>query len=200
MLAASRGWCESRHRPSPAGPLRTHARSGPGRRRGPAPTVVVVGGSPGCGRDVQDGALDDVGEGQANGVTQAAAGRVSQCRNSRVPSLQSARTSTRRAAGQPRQRQPGGLDVVRGGIRARVAWVQHDASGSPYPSGPWSAQAVIGWNPNVFFHVGAACSFSEWAVTIVASKSTATSLPSPPGRPARPAPTPARGPRPGRRG
>ena len=52
------------------------------------------------------------------------------------------------------------------------------ASGSPFPPAPWSAQAVIGWNPNVFFQVGAACSFSECAITIVASRSTVTSPPS----------------------
>ena len=55
------------------------------------------------------------------------------------------------------------------------------ASGSPFPPAPWSAQAVIGWNPNVFFHVAAACSFSECAITIVASRSTVTSPPSAPG-------------------
>ena len=48
------------------------------------------------------------------------------------------------------------------------------ASGSPFPSAPWSAQAVIGWNPKVFFQVGAACSFSECAITMVASRSTVT--------------------------
>ena len=55
------------------------------------------------------------------------------------------------------------------------------ASGSPAPSAPWSANTARGWNPNVFFHVGAACSFSEHAVTIVASMSTVTSAPSAPG-------------------
>jgi hypothetical protein len=65
------------------------------------------------------------------------------------------------------------------------------ASGSPDPAAPRSAKAVIGWNPNVFFHVGAACSFSENAVTIVASRSMVTR---PPGgtrvmhRPRRPPP------------
>jgi len=55
------------------------------------------------------------------------------------------------------------------------------ASGSPFPPGPWSAQAVIGWNPNVFFQVGAACSLSERAITMVASRSTMTGPPSAPG-------------------
>jgi hypothetical protein len=35
------------------------------------------------------------------------------------------------------------------------------ASGSPVPSAPWSANAQSGWNPNVFFQVGAAFSFSN---------------------------------------
>jgi hypothetical protein len=51
------------------------------------------------------------------------------------------------------------------------------ASGSPFPASPWSAQAVIGWKPKVFFQVGEACSLSEWAVTIVASRSTVTMPP-----------------------
>ena len=55
------------------------------------------------------------------------------------------------------------------------------ASGSPFPPAPWSAQAVIGWKPNVFFQVGAACCFSECAITIVASRSTVTRPPSAPG-------------------
>ena len=55
------------------------------------------------------------------------------------------------------------------------------ASGSPPPSGPWSANAVSGWKPKVFFQVGAACSFSECAITIVASMSTGISAPPAPG-------------------
>jgi hypothetical protein len=39
----------------------------------------------------------------------------------------------------------------------------------------------MGWKPNVFFQVGAACCFSEWAITIVASRSMVTSPPSAPG-------------------
>src|SRR5262249_17000282 len=35
------------------------------------------------------------------------------------------------------------------------------ASGSPPPSGPWSANAVSGWKPKVFFQVGAAPSLSN---------------------------------------
>jgi hypothetical protein len=55
------------------------------------------------------------------------------------------------------------------------------ASGSPFPVPLWPAQAVIGWNPNVFFQAGAACSFSECAITTVASRSTVTRPPSAPG-------------------
>ena len=55
------------------------------------------------------------------------------------------------------------------------------ARGSPFPAAPWSAKAARGWKPKVFFQVGAACSFSEWAITIVASRSTVTSPPSAPG-------------------
>jgi hypothetical protein len=55
------------------------------------------------------------------------------------------------------------------------------ASGSPLPAPPWSAQAVIGWKPKVFFQVGAARSLSECAITMVASRSTVTSAPSAPG-------------------
>jgi hypothetical protein len=55
------------------------------------------------------------------------------------------------------------------------------AVGSPFPPAPWSAQAVSGWKPYDFFQVGAACSFSECAITIVASRSTVTRPPSAPG-------------------
>src|SRR5690242_18178007 len=34
-------------------------------------------------------------------------------------------------------------------------------SASPAAPVPWSAKAVSGWNPNVFFQVGVACSFSN---------------------------------------
>jgi len=54
-------------------------------------------------------------------------------------------------------------------------------SASPAPPAPWSANAASGWNPNVFFHVAAAFSFSECAITIVASISTGISDPSAPG-------------------
>jgi hypothetical protein len=55
------------------------------------------------------------------------------------------------------------------------------ASGSPEPSAPWSANTVSGWKPKVFFQAGAACSFSEQAVTMVASTSSGTSPPPAPG-------------------
>ena len=55
------------------------------------------------------------------------------------------------------------------------------ASGSPFPLAPWSAKAAMGWKPKDFFQVGAACCFSEWAITIVASRSTVTSPPPAPG-------------------
>jgi hypothetical protein len=48
------------------------------------------------------------------------------------------------------------------------------ANGSPDPDGPWSTNAHNGWNPNPRLNVGAACSFSEWAVTSVASMSMAS--------------------------
>jgi hypothetical protein len=54
------------------------------------------------------------------------------------------------------------------------------AGGSPFPPAPWSAQAVTGWKPQVFFQAGEACSFSECAITMVASRSTVTT-PSLPG-------------------
>ena len=55
------------------------------------------------------------------------------------------------------------------------------AVGSPFPACPWSAQAVSGWNPKVFFQVGAAWSLPECATTMVASRSTVTRPPSAPG-------------------
>ena len=56
-----------------------------------------------------------------------------------------------------------------------IAGPQHDRQRLPGPRGPWSAQAVIG--RNVFFQVGAACSFCECATTMVASRSMVTSPP-----------------------
>ncbi len=40
-----------------------------------------------------------------------------------------------------------------------------------------SHHAPSGWNPKVFLNVGEACSFSEWAITIVASTSSTTTSP-----------------------
>ena len=48
------------------------------------------------------------------------------------------------------------------------------ASGSPVPAWPWSTNAHNGWNPNPFLNVGAAFSFSECALTKVASTSITT--------------------------
>jgi hypothetical protein len=39
---------------------------------------------------------------------------------------------------------------------------------SPFPSGPWSAQAVIGWSRRSN-QVGEACFFSECAITTIRS-------------------------------
>jgi hypothetical protein len=80
-------------------------------------------------------------------------------------------------ARQLRQRQPGRLDVVGGGVGSRVPRAQDDGQRAPFPAFPWSAQAVMGWNPRVFFQVGTAFSFSEWAITVVASRSTVTRPP-----------------------
>src|SRR5262249_39972174 len=88
---------------------------------------------------------------------------------------------TAQVPGQLRQPEPGHLDMVRGGIRSGVARPQHDGQRLPAPSGPWPANAVSGWKPKVFFQVGAACSFSECAITIVASRSIVISPPSAPG-------------------
>ena len=46
-----------------------------------------------------------------------------------------------------------------------------NANGSPVPPAPWSQKAHSGWNPKPRLNVGAADSFSEWAVTRVASTS-----------------------------
>jgi hypothetical protein len=55
---------------------------------------------------------------------------------------------------------------------ARIAIIADRlVSGSPVPSGPWSRNAHSGWKPNPRLNVGAACSFSECAVTSVASTS-----------------------------
>ena len=69
-----------------------------------------------------------------------------------------------------------------GGVRPGVpgAAARWPAAPRPPPA-PWSANAARGWNPKVFFQVGAACSFSECAITIVASRSTVISAPSAPG-------------------
>jgi hypothetical protein len=63
-------------------------------------------------------------------------------------------------AGQLRQREASGLLWSAAVLEPAFPGRRTSASGSPEPSGPWSAQAVIGWNPNVV-QVGAACSFSN---------------------------------------
>ena len=86
----------------------------------------------------------------------------------------------------PGQR-PCGVPVS--GLVPRAAWEtragtlgpQHDGQGSPPAPAPWSANAARGWNPKVFFQVGAAFSFPECASTIVASRSTGIRFPSAPG-------------------
>ena len=100
-----------------------------------------------------------------------------------MPPPESARISTlrRRWPGSWARASRVDLDVVGGGVGPGVPGPQHDGQRLTGPAGPWSAKAVSGWNPKVFFQVGLACSFSECAVTTVASMSTVTSPPSAPG-------------------
>jgi hypothetical protein len=62
--------------------------------------------------------------------------------------------------GQLRRGQPGGLDVVGGGVRPGVPGPQHDREGLPVPAGPVLGPAVIGWKPKGFFQMAEACSLS----------------------------------------
>ena len=54
---------------------------------------------------------------------------------------------------------------------AGVPRAEQHRDGFPGAVGPWSTNASSGWNPKPRLNVGAACSFSECAVTSVASKS-----------------------------
>jgi len=101
--------------------------------------------------------------------------RVSQASSSWVPPAPSMRTSTCL----PRQRRPGSWASE---ARMTVLWSatvfdpalplrSRKASGSPLPAGPWSTKAHSGWKPNPRLNVGAAHSFSEWALIKVASTS-----------------------------
>ena len=64
-------------------------------------------------------------------------------------------------------------DVVGGGVRPGVARPQQHRQRLPgaVPGAPWSTNAHNGWSPNPRLNVGAARSFSECAVTRVASRS-----------------------------
>ena len=89
------------------------------------------------------------------------------------------RTLRRRWRGSCASDSPGRLDVVGGGVRPCVPGAQDDGQRLPVPVCPVVGPGGHRVEPNVFFPVGAACSFSEWAMTMVASRSTMTRLPSP---------------------
>ena len=111
-------------------------------------------------------------------------GVASQLRNSWVPPPESARIRTRR------RRRRG--SCARASVVASMCSlaVLDPAFPGPQQDGQRLARALrrrdqrtrsAGWNPNVFFHVGVAWSFSEHEVTTVASISTVTRPPSAPG-------------------
>ena len=72
-----------------------------------------------------------------------------------------------------RDREPGRLDAIGGGVGVGVPGPEHDREGFPVPGRAVVGQAVTGCpRPKVFFQVGAACSFSECAITIVADSAS----------------------------
>ncbi len=77
-----------------------------------------------------------------------------------MPPPESARTSTRRVQmpGELRDREPGRLDMVGGGVRADIACPQDDGQRFPVPVGVMVGEGGHRVEPKVFFQVGAACS------------------------------------------
>jgi hypothetical protein len=58
--------------------------------------------------------------------------------------------------------------------RSPLSWAWHLVAPASISGWPWSRRFHSGWNPNPRLDVGAACSFSEWALTRVVSTSITT--------------------------
>ena len=67
--------------------------------------------------------------------------------------------------------------MVDHGIGPALPARSRNASGSPVPDGPWSRKTHSGWKPKPCLNVGAAGSFSLWAVTRAASMSITSGRP-----------------------
>ena len=117
----------------------------PGDVRDPGPVprlpVPVVGRLPGAGRDLPDRGLHVLGDRHADGVVQPP------CRRGQ-PVQEPVRAAARigadqdppaQAAGQLRDREPGDLDVVGGGVRSGAPVAEQDREGLAVPG-----RAVVG--------------------------------------------------------
>ena len=89
----------------------------------------VVGGRPRAGRDREDGILNVVSDGEPGGVGQAPSrlGEPGQEAVGAVAGIRADQHPAPHVAGQLRQGQPGGLDVIGCGVRAAVPGAQHDS-------------------------------------------------------------------------
>jgi hypothetical protein len=79
-----------------------------------------------------------LGDGHADGVVQAAARAGQPCEEvvGAAAGVGPDQDPAPQVAGQLRQGEPGGLDVVGRGVRAGVPGPPHEGSGSPDPLGP----------------------------------------------------------------
>ena len=161
----------------------------PGDVRNPGPVsdlpVAVIGGRPGTGGDLEDRVLHVLGDGHADRVVQAAGLRGQ-------PLQEPVRAATGVGPDEHLAPQPGGAAGPAPAGRPRYGQQpcssRRSRSAARWPAAPRSrrrrGRRRRSWDenrPNVFFQVGAASSFSECAITIVASRSTVTRFPSAPG-------------------
>ncbi len=100
---------------------------------GPLLAPGVVGGGPGAGGHGEDGFLDLLGDGEPHGVGQAPSrrGEPGQEVVGAAAGVCADQHLAAQAAGQLRQGEPGGADVISGCVRAGVASPQHESQRLP---------------------------------------------------------------------
>ena len=100
--------------------------------------AAVISRRPCCGRHGEDRVLDVGGDGEPDGIVQALAGAGEPGKEvmGAAGGVGADQHPAAQVAGQLGEGEPGGLDVVRGGVGAGVAGSQRDGQRFPGPSGP----------------------------------------------------------------
>jgi hypothetical protein len=134
--------------PHPGGPVAgvQQARDVRDPRAVPDLPAPVIGRCPRIGRGLPDRLGDGVGDRHADRVVQPPRlrGQPGEELMRAAAGISADQDLAPQVSGQLREREPGRLDVIGGGVRSALPARSTKANGSPFPASPRSAQAVIG--------------------------------------------------------